>query len=146
MGHIDPKYYSGLPPSEAEAQKSRIRASRAAYRRGRYRRRPTPASYKHRTSRHVRDFRRIHKLSLADRAGIARALGVSRAQQSRILRKGKGAYYSSGSRPGQTPESWARARLASALLGRGACNVDRKILAPTASCAELRRRAVRRPL
>lgn len=45
----------------------------------------------------------------------------------RVLDKGRGAYYSSGSRPNQTPESWARARLASVILGGPARDVDRDI-------------------
>jgi len=45
-----------------------------------------------------------------------------------IVRKGKGAYYSSGSRPNQTATSWARARLASALIGGPAAKVDWHII------------------
>ena len=41
-----------------------------------------------------------------------------------ITKKGRGAYYSSGSRPNQTAQSWARARLASALTGGNASAVD----------------------
>jgi len=44
-----------------------------------------------------------------------------------ILDKGRGAYFSSGSRPNQTPESWARARLASVIMGGPAREVDKKI-------------------
>jgi len=35
----------------------------------------------------------------------------------KIVNKGMGAYYSSGSRPNQTPASWGIARLASAITG-----------------------------
>ena len=44
-----------------------------------------------------------------------------------ILSKGRGAYYSSGSRPNQTPESWALARLASVIMNGNARKVDKKI-------------------
>ena len=44
-----------------------------------------------------------------------------------VLSKGRGAYYSSGSRPNVTAEQWARARLASVLLGGPARKVDKKI-------------------
>jgi len=47
---------------------------------------------------------------------------------SEIVRKGEGAYYSSGSRPNQTPQSWAYARLASAITGGKAAKVDYHIL------------------
>ena len=43
-----------------------------------------------------------------------------------ILSKGRGAFASSGSRPNQTPDSWAYARLASVLTGGKAMAVDRK--------------------
>ena len=35
----------------------------------------------------------------------------------KIVKKGQGAYFSSGSRPNQTGHSWGRARLASAITG-----------------------------
>ena len=47
--------------------------------------------------------------------------------QLEILKKGMGAYYSSGSRPNQTPESWAYARLASVIMNGAARKVDMKI-------------------
>jgi len=42
----------------------------------------------------------------------------------KIVNKGEGAYYSSGSRPNQTPQSWGHARLASAVTGGKASKVD----------------------
>jgi hypothetical protein len=46
----------------------------------------------------------------------------------KIVNKGKGAYFSSGSRPNQTPESWGLARLASAVSGGKASMVDFNLL------------------
>ena len=46
----------------------------------------------------------------------------------KIVNKGEGAYYSSGSRPNQTPQSWGYARLASALTAGNASRVDYDIL------------------
>ena len=45
-----------------------------------------------------------------------------------IIRKGEGAYYSSGSRPNQTARSWGVARLASAITGGKASAVDFHII------------------
>lgn len=45
-----------------------------------------------------------------------------------ILKKGKGAYYSGGSRPLQTAFSWAWARVYSVLLGGHSRNVDIEIV------------------
>jgi len=41
--------------------------------------------------------------------------------------KAKGAYFSGGSRPNQTPSSWAYARLASVIVGGPARKIDIKI-------------------
>ncbi len=41
-----------------------------------------------------------------------------------ILNKGKGAYFSSGSRPNQTPYSWAYSRLASVIMNGPARKID----------------------
>ena len=49
---------------------------------------------------------------------------ISKTGIDKILAKGRGAYYSSGSRPNQTPESWARARLASVIMNGPARKVD----------------------
>ena len=49
-------------------------------------------------------------------------------QAQAILNKGRGAYYSSGSRPNQTPQrTWARARLYSVIMGGPARKVDKKL-------------------
>lgn len=52
---------------------------------------------------------------------------ITKAGQDRILSKGKGAYFSGGSRPNQTPSSWAYARLASVIMGGPARKVDKDI-------------------
>ena len=51
-----------------------------------------------------------------------------RAALEKIIKKGQGAYYSSGSRPNQTAHSWGNARLYSAISGGPAAKVDRHIL------------------
>tara|TARA_R110000765_G_scaffold393776_1_gene487208 strand:- start:2 stop:394 length:393 start_codon:yes stop_codon:yes gene_type:complete len=52
---------------------------------------------------------------------------ITRTGQRKIKEKGMGAYYSGGSRPNQTPSSWAFARLASVIVGGPARKVDKKI-------------------
>ena len=59
---------------------------------------------------------------------IAKQLGVKMEGFEKILNKGRGAYYSGGSRPNQTSESWARSRLFSVLFGGNARIVDKKIV------------------
>jgi len=50
------------------------------------------------------------------------------AALNQIVSKGEGAYYSSGSRPNQTAQSWGFARLASALTAGKSAAVDYDIL------------------
>ncbi len=45
-----------------------------------------------------------------------------------ICEKGKGAYYSSGSRPNQTAFSWCKGRVASVLVGGKSRKIDKKIV------------------
>lgn len=52
---------------------------------------------------------------------------ITRTGQKKIIDKGKGAYFSSGSRPNQTPTSWGLGRLASVIMGGGARKIDKKI-------------------
>ena len=134
---INPKYTAGLSKNDIKLQKKYLRKSQREHEKGIYKVRPTPKSYKHKPSRHVVDFERIYGITTKNRKKISALTGVSVSKQKRILSKGRGAYFTGGSRPGQTPSSWAYARLASALLGRGACTVDQHILLPI-TCRELR--------
>jgi len=59
---------------------------------------------------------------------LSKKTGCSVAALEQIVRKGQGAYYSSGSRPNQTPHSWGLARLASSVTGGKAAAVDYDIL------------------
>lgn len=59
---------------------------------------------------------------------IAKVTGASMVGMKAVLQKGRGAYYSSGSRPNQTAESWARARLYSVLFGGKARKIDKAIV------------------
>jgi hypothetical protein len=61
-------------------------------------------------------------------AALAAATQCSIAALNQIVKKGEGAFYSSGSRPNQTPQSWGYARLASAITGGKAAAVDYAIL------------------
>lgn len=58
---------------------------------------------------------------------IAKVTGISFKAIDEVFKKGEGAYKSSGSRPNQTPQSWAYARLYSYILGGNARKVDKEI-------------------
>ena len=48
---------------------------------------------------------------------IAKVTGIPIGAINEIFKKGEGAYYSSGSRPGQTASSWAYARVYAYIMG-----------------------------
>jgi hypothetical protein len=49
----------------------------------------------------------------------SKSSGISKAKLRKVAKRGMGAYYSSGSRPGQTPTSWAIGRVRSFATGKG---------------------------
>jgi len=61
-------------------------------------------------------------------SNISKTIGVSKTGLSKILSKGRGAYYSAGSRPNVSAEQWAKARLYSVLFGGKARAVDKDIV------------------
>ena len=76
---------------------------------------------------------------------LAKATGCYKATLAKIINKGAGAYYSSGSRPNQSAQSWGIARLASAITSGKAAAVDYYILEegckPTSKALTLAKRA-----
>ena len=58
---------------------------------------------------------------------IAKITGIPYKAINEVFKKGEGAYYSAGSRPNQTPQSWAYARVYSYILGGKARNIDKEI-------------------
>ena len=58
---------------------------------------------------------------------IAKITGIPYKAINEVFKKGEGAYYSAGSRPNQTPQSWAYARVYSYILGGKARNIDKDI-------------------
>ena len=48
---------------------------------------------------------------------ISKATGISKSILNQVLKRGKGAFFSSGSRPGQTAHSWGMARVYSFVMG-----------------------------
>jgi hypothetical protein len=88
--------------------------------------RPKVESFKSKRSSHVADFEKKYGYKITNDSRISKEI-ISKTGINKVLAKGRGAYYSAGSRPNQTPDSWARARLASVILGRGARKVDKAI-------------------
>jgi hypothetical protein len=88
--------------------------------------RPHVKSFKSKKSSWVTSFEKKYSVKITNDTFIAKNI-ISKTGINKILEKGRGAYYSSGSRPNQTPDSWARARLASVIMGGPARKVDQAI-------------------
>lgn len=137
MSKVRAKYLAGLSPSDRSRHKKAILRSREDYKRGKYTDRVVKLpSYKPKRSKHVRDLEKT-KVIVTDAQSLYKATGIPPKAQRAILAKGRGAFYSDGSRPGQSAASWAYARLASVALGRGACRVDAHMLPKGVTCAML---------
>jgi len=103
--------------------------SRSLYKNNKYYTRKQIPSYKSKTSNHIVDARRIYKISNVDpNKELASKTGCTLSALKKIVRKGEGAYFSSGSRPNQTAQSWGIARLASSITGGKSAAVDYNII------------------
>jgi hypothetical protein len=120
---------SHLTSGDARRQRESIRRSRKQYKKGRFVSRPNVKSFRARVSPHVAYAKQMyHVPSIRPNRALARATQCNLSALNDIVAKGRGAYYSSGSRPNQTADSWAMARLASSVTGGNASVVDYAIL------------------
>jgi len=118
-----------LTPRDRIKQARSLAQSRRNYKKAKYTLRAKVSSFKSRPSKHVVRAKRMYNVdSVEPSKELARATGCSMDSLRAIVAKGQGAFYSSGSRPNQTPESWGLARLASALTGGKAAAVDYDLL------------------
>ena len=86
-------------------------------------------SFKSKSSPHIVKARKIYNVdSIIPSKTLAKKTGCSIASLKKIVKKGEGAYFSSGSRPNQTAKSWGYARLASSITGGKAAAIDYNIL------------------
>lgn len=82
--------------------------------------------YKTKRSSHVVAFEKKYGEKITNDSFISKNI-ISKTGIDEILSKGRGAYYSAGSRPNTSATQWARARLASVIMGGPARKVDKKI-------------------
>ena len=121
-----PKY---LSDTDRKKQKKNIEKSKKLYKQKKYVERPKLDSYSHKGSQHLEKVKEIYNEDpLIVNKTLAKKTGCSEEGLEKIKNKGRGAYYSSGSRPNQTAHSWGKARLYSAISGGPAAKVDRHIL------------------
>ena len=110
-------------------QQKMLNKSRKLYKKGIYYTRKPVKSYQSKKSKHVINAMKMYNMdNITPNDKLAKATGCSRPSLEKIVNKGEGAYYSSGSRPNQTAQSWGIARLASAITAGKAAIIDYSIL------------------
>jgi hypothetical protein len=110
-------------------QKKMLAKSRKLYKKGKYFTRPRVSSFKNKPSSHVENAKKLYNVdTIGATEELERKTGCSRESLAKIINKGEGAYFSSGSRPNQTAQSWGVARLASAITSGKAAAIDYSIL------------------
>ena len=118
-----------LSKKDKKIIRKELKKSRKQYKKKKYHTRKRVKSFKSKTSSHILNARKMYKtLKIAPSRELARKTGCSLKGLKAIEKKGMGAYYSSGSRPNQTAQSWGRARLASAITGGKSAAVDFHII------------------
>ena len=132
---MNPKYIENLSNKDKKEQMKMLQKSQKNYKKGYYYSRKKLPSYKSKPSKHVLKAMKMYDINqmpnLTTISGfkeLSEKSGCSVKALKQIVRKGEGAYYSSGSRPNQTPQSWGLARLASAITGGKASKIDYHIV------------------
>lgn len=118
-----------LTAKDRKKQVGMLMKSKRMYKKKKYYTRKKVDSYESKTSQHIINARKTYKVKkIKPSKELAKATGCSVKALKEMVRKGEGAYYSSGSRPNQTGRSWGLARMASAITGGKAAAVDYNIL------------------
>lgn len=130
MENIIERYIpKSLTKKDLKKQKKNILKSRKLYKKGVYYQRPKVKSFKSKKSKHLEHARELYDIEkIAPSKELAEKTHCSQDALEKIVNKGRGAYYSSGSRPNQTAESWGLARLASSITGGNSSIIDYHIL------------------
>ena len=127
---INMKYLpKNLSLKDKKIQSKMLQKSQKMYKKGMYYTRKKVHSFHSKKSKHVikaLKMYNVQKIGATDE--LAKKTKCSKDSLQKIINKGQGAYYSSGSRPNQTAQSWGVARLASALTSGKASIVDYDIL------------------
>ena len=118
-----------LSKKDKKKQFNLLKKSRRLYKKGIYFNRKNVSSFHSKKSQHIINAEKIYNVEkIGPTNELAKATGCSKQALAKIIKKGEGAYYSSGSRPNQTSQSWGIARLASSISSGKAAAVDYNIL------------------
>ena len=123
-----------LSDEDKKKQKKQLDKSKSDYKKGKFTERKKLKSFESKKSSFVKQVK--DKLGLPmNFEKVADKLTKTEKREKELLKgfeeiykKGMGAYYSSGSRPNQTPESWGKSRVASVLVGGLSRKIDKKIV------------------
>lgn len=118
-----------LTRKDKKKQIQMLEKSKKLYKKGEYYTRKNIKSYKNKPSNHVAKARKIYGVeTIQPNEKLAIATGCSLDALKKIVKKGEGAYFSSGSRPNQTAQSWGLARLASSITSGKSASIDYDII------------------
>ena len=118
-----------LSSKDKTKQMKELMKSKKLYKKNIYYTRKKLPSFKSKKSNHIKNAEKIYNIkSIRPNKELSKKTLCSVKTLNQIVKKGQGAYFSSGSRPNQTGHSWGYARLASAITGGKAAAVDYKIL------------------
>jgi len=130
MASVPEKYIpQSLTKKDKLKQKTQLKKSRSDYKRNKYHTRKKVTSFTSKVSPHILKAISTYNVTrVLPNKKLSKAKKCSISSLQKIVKKGQGAYFSSGSRPNQTGHSWGIARLASAITGGKASVVDINIL------------------
>jgi DNA-binding Xre family transcriptional regulator len=118
-----------LTYKDKQKQIKMLKKSKSFYKKHKYYTRKKLNSFSNKPSKHILCAQKIYKMKkISPSKELSMKTGCSINTLKKIVKKGEGAYYSSGSRPNQTPQSWGYARLASSITSGKAAAVDYNIL------------------
>ena len=118
-----------MSKKDREIQRKNILRTRKLYKKGIFVNRKSVKTFTSKPSPHIQNAMKLYNVSsVKPSLELSRKTKCSLKGLKRIVSKGAGAYYASGSRPNQTPLSWGFARLASSITGNKASIVDNHIL------------------
>jgi len=130
MPNVPRRYVpKNLTQRDKKIAKKELQKSRKLYKEKKYYTRKKVSSFHSKPSNHILTAKKVYGLpKITPTPLLAKKTGCSLDALKKIVQKGEGAYFSSGSRPNQTAQSWGYARLASSITGGKASAVDYSIL------------------
>lgn len=118
-----------LTKKDQKEQISMLKKSQKMYKKHKYYTRKKVASFQSKPSNHIQNAKKLYSVeTITPNQTLSEKTGCSIDALKQIVKKGEGAYFSSGSRPNQTAQSWGIARLASSITSGKSAAVDYNII------------------